>query len=270
MVARHHRCDHHVRSGRRRRVVHRRLHGQGLQGRACLAQPSAPSRRAPHVQGHRRRRGARAGLDRLPRLDPRGDGGERRLHLPDPAVPGSSPAQPREPSWCACSARLQHRGELRHEHQLAELHRRDDDELLLADRRARAAQLPQRRHGHGDRDRRHPRDRPAHDEHARQLLGRHRARHALRPAADQRRRRARARRQRRHPEPQRLLDRPHAHQRDTDDRAGPGRITGGDQGPRDQRWRILQRQQRAPVREPQRIHERASRSSRCCSSRSAW
>ena len=53
--------------------------------------------------------------------------------------------------FAAVSARLlvQHRGELRHQHQLAGLRRRIDDELSHADARARRAELRVRRHRHG-------------------------------------------------------------------------------------------------------------------------
>ena len=44
---------------------------------------------------------------------------------------------------------VQHRGQLRHEHQLAELRRRDDDELSLADARADGAELRLGRVRHG-------------------------------------------------------------------------------------------------------------------------
>ena len=122
---------------------------------------------------------------------------------------------------------------------------------------ARHPPVPERGGGHGGGDRRDPRDRPANHEHARQLLGRHGARDSLHPAADQRGARARAGCQRIDPELQQLHGGPHADQRPADDRAGTGRIDGGDQGPRHQRRRLLQRQRRAPVREPQRLHQLA-------------
>ena len=43
--------------------------------------------------------------------------------------------------------------------------------------------------------------------------------------------------------------------RQADDRDGPGRLAGGDQAARDERRRLLQRQRRAPLREPEPAHE---------------
>ena len=48
--------------------------------------------------------------------------------------------------------------------------------------------------------------------------------------------------------------------READDRDGAGRLAGGDQAARDERRRLLQRERRAPVREPER---RSRTSSRC-------
>ena len=67
---------------------------------------------------------------------------------------------------------LQHRGELRHQHQLAGLRRRVDDELPHADARARRAELRLRRDGHRGAGGAHPRLRAQVDCHDRQLLGR--------------------------------------------------------------------------------------------------
>ena len=96
----------------------------------------------------------------------------------------------------------------------------------------------------------------------RQFLGRSHALHALRPAADFHRRRAcsssgRACRRTSTPtssattlEGAKQIDRP-----------GPGRLAGSHQAARHQRRRLLQRQLRAPVREPER---RSPTSSRWC------
>ena len=54
----------------------------------------------------------------------------------DPRAPGLLPAQPPAPERRAPGAGLQHRRQFRHQHQLAELRRRDDHVVLLADRRA--------------------------------------------------------------------------------------------------------------------------------------
>ena len=231
--------------------------------RVWLSRVISPSR-ASHLQDHRRRRGPRAGLDRVSRIHPLGDRDQHRVHVRRPSLPGPSPPQSREPPRCAGAARLQHGDQLRHQHQLAELQRRDHDELLLADRGARAAPVPQRRGGNGCGHRGHPRDRAPDHEHARQLLGRHGALHPVCTAADQRGPRDRARRQRLDPELQQLHGRAHAHQRRADDRPGPCCMHGGDQGSRHQRWRLLQRQCRASIRESQRTSRIRSRSSSAC------
>ena len=66
---------------------------------------------------------------------------------------------------------LQHRGQLRHQHQLAGLRRRNDDELPHADAGADRAELRLGGHGHGRADRSDARDRPPHGADDRQFLG---------------------------------------------------------------------------------------------------
>ena len=78
---------------------------------------------------------------------------------------------------------LQHRRQLRHQHELAGLRRRDDDELSHADGRADRAQLRLGGHRHRAGDRADPRLRAALGADRRQFLGRSDALHALRPAA---------------------------------------------------------------------------------------
>ena len=174
---------------------------------------------------------------------------------------------------------VQHRDQLRDQHQLAGLHRRVDDELPDADAGAHGAELLLRR----DRHRRglgaDPRLRGTLGGHRRQLLGRPDALDALRAAADLDRLRALPRRPGVDPEPRRLQGRddargqrlPAAEERrrrpaaegrqgrardggrqggDADHRDGPGRLAGGDQDARHQRRRLLQRQLGASVREP--------------------
>ena len=60
----------------------------------------------------------------------------------------------------------------------------------------------------------------------------------------------------------------HAGRRAADAHRRAGRVAGGDQGARHQRRRLLQRQLRAPVREPDAPGRTSSRSSCCSSSRS--
>ena len=95
----------------------------------------------------------------------------------------------------------------------------------------------------------------AHD--GRQFLGRSDPRHALRPAADLVRRRARPRRARRAADARRLGRGDDARGRQADHLDRPGGEPGGDQGARHQWRRLLQRQCRASVREPQRLVQHA-------------
>ncbi len=78
--------------------------------------------------------------------------------------------------------RVQHRGELHHQHQLAELWRREHDVLPLADAGADPPELPLGGDRHRARDGADPRLRAGLGEDGRQLLGRCHPLHALRPA----------------------------------------------------------------------------------------
>ena len=78
---------------------------------------------------------------------------------------------------------VQHGRELRHQHQLAGLRRRDDDELSHPDARAHRAELRLGGRRHGDARRAHPGLRAALGGDDRQLLGRPDPDHALHPAA---------------------------------------------------------------------------------------
>ena len=91
----------------------------------------------------------------------------------------------------------------------------------------------------------------------RQLLGRPDPRRHPRPAADLVRRRDRAGGARRDDEPARGRGRHRRRRRVVDDRAGAHRLAGGDQGAGHERRRDLQRQLRAPVREPERADQPA-------------
>ena len=152
--------------------------------------------------------------------------------------------------------RLQHRGQLRHQHQLAVLRRREHDGLPRPDGRADGAELRLRRHRHrpggGAGARLHARRAPA-------TIGNFWADlvrgtlYVLLPLSIvlalflvwQ-------------GVPQNLdayVARHHARGRPADDRAGPGRLAGGDQDAGHQRRRLLQRQLGPPVREPDAAHQ---------------
>ena len=150
---------------------------------------------------------------------------------------------------------LEHRRLVRHQHELAELLRRVHHDLPGPDGRPRGAELHVGRGRHRDRHRADPRVHPVPDRQAGQLLG---GRDPLRvPAA------APAGRHRRHCPDGRRRDRqlrqlPHAHhpvRRAPDHGRRPGRLAGSHQGHGEQRGRLLQRQLRAPLREPEPVHE---------------
>ncbi len=77
--------------------------------------------------------------------------------LPAPAPPGRPAAQPAGPRRRHARLVVQHRRQLRHQHELAGLRRRDDDELPHADARADGAELRLGGDGHGGARRAHPR-----------------------------------------------------------------------------------------------------------------
>ena len=99
------------------------------------------------------------------------------------------PFNPAGQSRGRAGPRLQHRDQLRHQHQLAVLRAGNDDELLVADGRADGAQLRLGRDRHRAGGRADPRLRAALGAGHRQFLGRSDPLHALRPAADLDRRR---------------------------------------------------------------------------------
>ncbi len=117
-------------------------------------------------------------LGRVHRVATRLQRARRRRHLPDPAAPACAPAEPAGLRTGGTDARVQHGGELHHEHELAGVLGRDDDELPHADGGTRVAQLRLRRRGNRRRDRGGARadaqDRGRKDH--RKLLGRSRSR----------------------------------------------------------------------------------------------
>ena len=123
-------------------------------------------------------------LGDLCRVDAAVQPGRLRQPLCADALPGDAAVQPGRPVGGRGGPRLQHGDELRHQHQLAVLRARDDDELPRPDGGAHRAQLRLGRDRHRARGRPDPRLRPALGQGHRQLLGRSHALHALRPAAD--------------------------------------------------------------------------------------
>ena len=155
---------------------------------------------------------------------------------------------------------VQHDVVVRDEHELAVLRRRDDDDLLQPDGGARRAELPLGGGRYFGRGRGHPRHHLPVGQEPRQLLAGPRSHDALRPAADRVRGRSRARLPGLDPELLALRDRAHADGWSADDRPGTGRLPGGDQGARDERRRVLQRQLGASR---SRIRPASRTSSRC-------
>ena len=174
---------------------------------------------------------------------------------------GVLPLNPADQSAVAGRPRLQHGRQLRHQHQLAELRRREHDELSHAD---------------GRRSPRRTSSRPppasrwlialirafarASANTRRQLLGRSDPLHALRAAADLDRRRAVPRLAGRAAEPRRLRRCDHARRRQADAQPGPGGLADRHQAARHQRRRLLERQLGAALT---RTRRRSATSSRC-------
>ena len=153
---------------------------------------------------------------------------------------------------------MEHRGQLRHQHQLAELLRGVHRRPSRADGRAGGAELRLGRRGHGGGDRAGPRVCPPAHRRPGQLLGRPGAHGASHPAADRDRGRHPADRGRGDPElPPQRPDCHHPGRRPADDHRRPGGQPGGHQGARHQRRRLLQRELLAPVREPDRVDQLA-------------
>ena len=113
----------------------------------------------------------------------------RRLHPAlRAAAPASRPAaQSARYGRGAAGPRVQHGRQLRHQHELAELRRREHARLPRADGRPHGAELRLGSDGHRARRGARPRLHPPLSLGDRQLLGRSDPDHALRPAADLRR-----------------------------------------------------------------------------------
>ena len=135
-------------------------------------------------RARRRRRDARAALADLRRRH----AALQRRRLPDPlrACCACKAVLPFNPQGMAAvpGSLLQHGRQLRHQHQLAELRRREHDVLSRADVGPDAAEFPLGGDRHRARGRADPRLRARLGEDHRQFLGRYDPLHALHPAAD--------------------------------------------------------------------------------------
>ena len=183
-------------------------------------------------------------------------------------------------------SRDEHGDQLRHHDHVAGVRRRVDDELLQPGVRPHHTELPRRRGRSRGRHRVHPRPRAPADAVPRQLLGGRDARDPLGAPAARRRRLARARvagcpaelravregrggaaggirrtrrRQGRQACPRRegAADHEEGEAHRAGDRPRAGRGAGADQEPRHERRRVLQRQRRTSVRDPDAARERA-------------
>ena len=168
-----------------------------------------------------------------------------------PPAGAGEPAPVAGLGWRPPRPGVQHRRLVPHEHELAVVLGRDDDGAPGPDDGARRPELPVG----GGRDGRRHRPRPGiharRGGHDRQLLVRHGAIHRADPAPDRVRVRARLHLAGGRPEPARVPHRPHRDRWHPGDPGRAGGLAGGDQGARQQRGRLLQRQLRPSVREPQ-------------------
>ena len=159
------------------------------------------------------------------------------------------PFNPQEQSAVAAGPVLQHGDLLPHQHQLAELRRREHAVLSDADARADAPEFPVGGNRHRARGGADPRLLPLLDAHHRQFLGRCDALHALCPAADLHRLFAVPGLAGHAADAWRLCRGDHAGRRQADHRGRPRRLAGRDQDARHQWRRLLQCQRRASLRE---------------------
>ena len=155
---------------------------------------------------------------------------------------GRAAAQSAGACWRRARPRLQYGRQLRDQHELAVLCRRNDHELPLADAGLGGAELRVRRHRHRAGGGADPWLCPPVGAGHRQFLGRSDALHALHPAADIVRGRPFSGLAGHAPEFQCLCDRDNGRGRPADDRARPGCVADRHQDARHQRRRLLQRQ----------------------------
>ena len=174
----------------------------------------------------------------------------RAAALRDPAAPGVSAAQSRRDDGHDAGSRLQHGGQLHHQHQLAVLQRRSGAELSEPDGRADGAELRVRRDRHGRPGGADPGLFPPQRPDGRQFLGRYGARHPLRAAAAVDRHGAVPGLAGRAAEPQRLCHGRDGRRRAAGHRPRSCRFADRDQADRLQRRRLLRHQLGPSVRKP--------------------
>ena len=233
----------------------RRLYDARVQRRAHLSLADPAAGRARDLQDRRRRRApgtARGHLYGRHAAVPC-----RRLShsLCVDARAGGAAVQSGRPVRRRPGSVVQHRGELHHQHQLAELRRRKHDVLPRADARSDASELSVGGDRHRARHGADPRLRAAFGAHRRQFLGRCHPLHALHPHSDLRALCAVPDLAGHSADARRLRRCDDAGRRQADHRGRPGRLADRDQDARHQRRRLLQCQRRASVRESDRLVE---------------
>ena len=228
----------------------------GVFGGRRAGRPPVPAGGARALPPPRRRSHAEQRVDHLralaPRLQPRLGAG------PLPAAERSRACCRSTRPTCRRAARagVQHRGQLRHQHELAELRRRVDHESPHPDGRADGAELRLRRRGHRRRHRPRARARAPALGHDRELLGRpHADGHTDPPPARASSSRSSSQARRR-PEPAR------ADRATTAGGATQAILAAPSRARRRSRSSVrtaavLKRELFAPVREPERAHEPA-------------
>ena len=207
-----------------------------------------------------------AGLYRLGGVDEKRRAGLAHLHrrhaalscrwLSDPlrpAAPARLPAvQSARHDGGAGVSQLQHRDQLHHQHQLAELRWREHAVLSRADARPHAPELSVGGDRHRARRGADPRLRARFLQDDRKFLGRYHPLHPLHPPADLHSLRPVPRLAGHAADLGRLCRRNDARRRQADHRGRPGRLAGRHQDARHQWRRLLQCQRGAPLRESDR------------------
>ena len=251
-------------SSRRRGCSARTSRGCSATGRRPATASSSPSSASSTASSASTPRASSAGRSTRSRCSRSAPSPSLGLFLlqraPGRALPESDRRRGRP-----AGARVQHRGELRHEHELAELRRRVDDEPPDADVRARGAELRLGCGRHRRRGRAHPRARRAAARRRSATSGSTSTRvdDPRAPAARRRRSRSCSSARASSRTSRGFTDAHDRRGRDAVDPRRADREPGGDQGARHERRRPVQRELGAPVREPERLHEPRSRCGRC-------
>ena len=229
------------------------VHGERVRGHSIAPRPRLRPVRAADLPGLSRRPRCGATVESLHDLAARLQPGRRADPVLHPADPGELAVQPDRRGRCHPGAVVQHRGQLYHEHGLAELRPRDHGEPSHPDGRTHHPELHVRGGG-SCRDGRADPGFARRSAHRRELLGRRRPHDAPDPASPQPPLCGGVPRLGRDPEHARLHRGAYGGRRDAEDPRRTARQPRGDQDGRHQWRRVLQHQLGAPVREPHEAH----------------